>query len=280
MKYFNFLIDTPVSFRATGKFESPSPDWTHYKRYTCDYELMVVTSGILYVAENDHQYVINQGECFLIPPFVDQYGYKSSECSFYWLHFSYKNVIEEVIIAPEDYTIEKNKIVLPSTFKIDDISKIIVMMKQLQDSVRTYHEKMLSDFMTTTILCELHNQFNLAQRKSPFKQLYYDILDYVQWYIHTGIKVSEIAEHFGYNEKYLSHLFSTISGIPLKQYMLSKNIETAKFILSDTNKTINEISSQLGFNDSHNFMKAFKKAVGLTPTEYRNAYSKRLLFYK
>ncbi|WP_244879364.1 hypothetical protein [Paenibacillus cineris] len=27
-------------------------------------------------------------------------------------------------------------------------------------------------------------------------------------------------------------------------------------------------------------MKSFKKIVGLTPTEFRNAYSKRLLFYE
>ena len=105
-------------------------------------------------------------------------------------------------------------------------------------------------------------------------------MDYVKKFIHKNIKVSEIAHHFGYNEKYISFLFKSKSGTSLKQYILFEKMEIAKFILTDTNNTIGEIAVQLGFNDSHNFMKAFKKVVGLTPSESRNAYSKRLLFYE
>ncbi|MNC67761.1 DNA-binding transcriptional regulator AraC [compost metagenome] len=57
-------------------------------------------------------------------------------------------------------------------------------------------------------------------------------------------------------------------------------MEPAKFLLADTNHNINEVSSQLGYTDCHNFMKSFKKIVGLTPTDFRNAYAKRLLFYE
>ncbi|MNE89876.1 HTH-type transcriptional regulator YesS [compost metagenome] len=92
--------------------------------------------------------------------------------------------------------------------------------------------------------------------------------------------MSQIAAYFGYNEKYLSHLFTKISGIPLKQYILQQKMELAKFLLSDTNQNISEVSLQLGYKDCHNFTKSFKKIVGLTPTDFRNAYAKRLLFYE
>ncbi len=57
-------------------------------------------------------------------------------------------------------------------------------------------------------------------------------------------------------------------------------MDQAKYMLTDTNDTINQIAASLSFTDNHNFMKAFKKIVGFTPTEYRNAYSKRLLYDK
>ncbi|MDQ0195914.1 helix-turn-helix domain-containing protein [Paenibacillus wynnii] len=158
------------------------------------------------------------------------------------------------------------------------------MMKQHQDSVRCYNEKTLNDYMSTVILCELHNQLTSSRlsslKRSKQEQLYNDIVDHIKWNQHEQVKVSELADYFGYNEKYLSHLFTTISGVSLKQYILQQKMEMAKFILTDTNQNINEIASQLGYKDCHNFMKSFKKIVGLTATEFRNAYSKLLLIYK
>jgi len=98
--------------------------------------------------------------------------------------------------------------------------------------------------------------------------------------MNKSITVSQIAEEFGFNEKYLSHMFSSISGMPLKQFILQSKINEANFLLSDTNMQIAEISAALGFSDPHVFMKSYKRITGLTPTEYRNAFSRRMLFHK
>jgi AraC family transcriptional regulator of arabinose operon len=154
----------------------------------------------------------------------------------------------------------------------------------LQDCVRSYHNSLQNNYMCTTILCEISSQLLIKRNQENSdlkkKQLFSDIQDYVKWNRNIDIKVSEIAEHFGYNKRYISYLFSTIAGVSLKQYIMQEKIEMAKYLLCDTNDNINEIAYQLGFNDNHNFMKVFKKFVGLTPTQYRNAYATRLLFYK
>ena len=56
-------------------------------------------------------------------------------------------------------------------------------------------------------------------------------------------------------------------------------MEHAKALLADGNSTIAEITDLCGFNDSHTFMRAFKKATGFTPSEYRNTYASRLTNY-
>ncbi|MDE6976631.1 MAG: helix-turn-helix domain-containing protein, partial [Lachnospiraceae bacterium] len=36
---------------------------------------------------------------------------------------------------------------------------------------------------------------------------------------------------------------------------------------------------ELGFSDNHNFSRTYKRLTGLTPSEYRDTFSKRLLFH-
>lgn len=243
-----------------------------------------MTEGVLYLAGDNQQFAVSKGEFLLLPPLTRQYGYKSSDCSFYWLHFHAANGSQTAGPAPLTDDKEGYVIHLPQFGTLRNVEKIIVMMKQLQDSVRSYNQTVLGNYMSTVILCELYSQ-TLPTDADPFKrtkqeQLYHDIVDYIKWSRSEHIKVSQIAAYFGYNEKYLSHLFTVISGISLKQYILQQKMELAKFLLTDTNQNVSEVSLQLGYKDCHNFMKSFKKIVGLTPTGFRNAYAKRLLFYE
>ncbi|OKP98033.1 AraC family transcriptional regulator [Paenibacillus sp. P46E] len=284
MTAFELQVDTPVDLEITGKFVAPSSDWVHLSRVLQDYELIVMTEGVLYLAGDKQQFVVSKGEYLLLPPLTRQYGTRSSDCCFYWLHFSAKSGITITDVAISNHSEQDNVILLPQYGTLKSLEKIIVMMKQLQDSVRGYNHKTLNNYMATVILCELYNQLFHADtdpsKKTKQEQLYNDIVDYIKWSRSEHIKVSQIAAYFGYNDKYLSHLFTTISGISLKQYILQQKMELAKFLLADTNQNISEVSIQLGYTDCHNFMKSFKKIVGLTPTDFRNAYAKRLLFYE
>ncbi len=283
MKGYVFDISTPVKMGITGKFQAPSPEWVHLTRYLIDYELIVMTSGTLYMACDQTHYTVSEGEFLLLPPYTNQHGFKPSNCSFYWMHFSPEHDLHATEMSEMPSPPTYGKIILPEVWRPYNHEKVIVMMKQLQDSVISYHETNLNNYFATTILCELHNQC-VATHKSGTshkkEQLYNDIVNYVRRNLNQNILVSDIANQFGYNEKYLTSAFKKLSGISLKQYVVKEKIEHAKFILIDTNNTIQEIAMQVGYKDSHVFMKSFKRTTGLTPSEYRNAYSKRLMYNK
>lgn len=284
MTYFEFSLTTPLEYNLTGKFQAPSPDWMHFARTMQDFELIVVTEGTAYLQVDQQAFDIGRGDFLLIPPSSRQTGYKSSSCAFYWLHFTSRDPFRKILSDGIPEQMPDERIMIPQTGKAFNLEKIIVIMKHLQDSVRSYHNKLHNDYLCTSVLCELYCQF--MESKAPQnsntkkKQLFNDIQDYIKWYRNTDIKVSEIADHFGYNRRYLSDFFKGIAGISLKQYILQEKIDMAKYLLCETNDNISDIAYSLGFNDNHNFMKVFKKAVGLTPTQYRNAYAKRLLFYQ
>lgn len=284
MSVYEFSAQVPLQYEYTGKFRAPSPSWKHEVFPLKDYELIVMTEGCLYIADDNGQYKVSKGEHLLLVPTPGntRYGYHTSDCSFYWLHFSCKN---DILKLPPGGAVKPmvNTLYIPAIGNLTAPEKVVILMKQLQDSIRSNYDSTFLNYTTTTILCEVYNQF-YPQSGSVLtdakRQIYNDIKDYVKLTLNKNIKVSEIAGHFGYNEKYLSHLFCNINGLPLKQYILQEKMELAKYMLTDTNDTINQIASSLCFFDSHNFMKAFKKIVGLTPTKYRNAFSKRLLYDK
>jgi AraC family transcriptional regulator of arabinose operon len=284
MLAYEFSVESPLSYIFTGKFKAPSSEWKHETFSLTDYELFVMTDGCLYIADDNGQYVVNKGEHLLLSPTPNntRYGYLPSSCSFYWLHFSCSHNISLKDIA-KGFIPAENKLYIPVQAKLSASEKVVILMKQLQDSIRSNYSSTFENYTSTTILCEIHNQVfpqKDIQITESKRQIYNDIIDYVKLTLNRNIKISDIATHFGYNEKYLSHLFSNIENMPLKQYILQEKMELAKYMLSDTNNTINQIAMALCFSDCHNFMKAFKKIGGLTPTEYRNAYSKRLLYDK
>lgn len=293
MKGYQFPVSRPLLYHFTGKFESPSIDWRHEQLPLNDYELIIMTDGALYLQYMDMRYAVKKGEALLLPPSPPpknlRRGYQSASSSFYWLHFSCK---EEVIETSSltglplcESRPDCESITLPASFAISFPEKIIILMKQLQDAVRSGYQAVVLNYMTTSVLCELYQQFLIQTDSCPpakktQSQVYHDIMDFVTRHINEPLTVSRIAASFGYNEKYLSHMFSSLSGIPLKQFILNSKINEANFLLSDTNMHVSDISGILGFTDPHHFMKCYKKITGLTPTEYRNAFSQRMLFHK
>jgi len=288
MLYYEFSLVTPFIHNICGKFESPNPEWMHLTRDLLDFELFIVTEGTLYIGTHQKKYVINKGEYLIMSPTPFQHGYQSSNCTFYWMHFSPTTLISDgdrkknclmiesdEVISPSD----ENHIVIPESGEIPVLDRIIVLMKQLQDCDKRYHSFLQNKFVSTSILCEIFNQNAATYRKNnnvnEKSQLYNDITEYISWHICENIKVNEIADYFGYNEKYLSTFFHRMSGTTLKQYILQAKMDHAKAELSDTNRTVSQIAYNIGFSDPHNFTNAFKKITGLTPTEYRIIYSKR-----
>ena len=101
-------------------------------------------------------------------------------------------------------------------------------MKQLQSNVRDGHSRLALNYETTSLLCELYSQLTKEEAdvdKLSQKQIYSDMLDYIKLNYCNNLRVSDIALHFGYNEKYLSHLFRQLSGMPLKQFILKSKID-------------------------------------------------------
>ena len=283
MNVYKFTSATPFLYNWAGKFEAPNAEWMHLTRQLYDFELIVVTDGILYIADHEKKFTVKKGEYLLMQPTEHQHGYKSSDCSFYWLHFGTMAPYETLNSDSQMSDPDAISVTIPEHGILESSERIVILMKQLQDSERRYGMRCLNNFITSSILSEISAQYFIHSKYTSAdnsNQLFNDIMDYINWHICENLKVSDVAEYFGYNEKYLSTLFKKNSNTSIKQYILQAKMDHAKAELSDTNHSISQIGYNIGYNDPHNFTNAFKKVTGLTPSDFRESYSKRKLYYE
>ena len=66
-------------------------------------------------------------------------------------------------------------------------------------------------------------------------------------------------------------IFKETTQIPLAEYVLFQRIEQVKYLLTETNDTIAVIAEKTGFQTKSHFFSVFKKATGLTPSQFRDA---------
>ena len=64
-------------------------------------------------------------------------------------------------------------------------------------------------------------------------------------------------------------LFKTCFGITPYHYHLNIRMTKALHLLMQKDQSINEVSLQVGFNDTNTFRRSFKKFYGVTPSKYR-----------
>lgn len=271
----------------SGKFEAPSDDWMHEDFDLTDFELIIMTENVLYIEYNHTPFTVHPNEYLLLPPLAApgnrRKGLKASNCSFYWIHFS--SCAPYTLLQPDaakETNSDSTSIRIPIQGITPNPAKLVALMKQLQSNVRDGHSRLALNYETTSLLCELYSQLTKEEAdvdKLSQKQIYSDMLDYIKLNYCNNLRVSDIALHFGYNEKYLSHLFRQLSGMPLKQFILKSKIDEANYLLTDTNLSIGEIAVKLGYTDAHNFARTYKKCTGLSPSAYRESYAKRLLYH-
>ena len=82
--------------------------------------------------------------------------------------------------------------------------------------------------------------------------------------------VKYLAEHVHLSPSYLSDLLKKETGKNAQEHIHFYLIEEAKNLLLNSEKNINEIAFDLGFEYPQYFNKLFKKKTGKTPMEYRN----------
>jgi len=94
------------------------------------------------------------------------------------------------------------------------------------------------------------------------------IATYIREHIGERLTVEQIATHFHYSRARLSTIYKQITGVGINESITSLRIFRAKQMLREKNKTVSQISEELGFASPQYFSHKFTQIVGCPPSRY------------
>lgn len=107
-----------------------------------------------------------------------------------------------------------------------------------------------------------------------------NVIDYCENNLDYEISLEEIAFKAGYSVFHFCRLFQLATGYAPKEYIRKRRLSQAAMELYDTGSYIRNICYKWGFNSHENFVRAFRKQFGVSPSQYRECKSSLNLFHR
>ena len=149
-----------------------------------------------------------------------------------------------------------------------------------QESLEPGHEvaarRYLELFLMQCCRRALKNGFlrERAPRASPLARLE-RVRQYLDQNYAEPHTLGELAKRAGLSRTYLCRSFKRYTGRRVFDYLIERRIQAAMMRLRGTSDKIASIALESGFSDTAYFNRKFRRAVGMTPREYRGPSAAR-----
>ncbi len=116
--------------------------------------------------------------------------------------------------------------------------------------------------------CKIVQATPEIQKAGNIQQEYVDKAKLLLFKNQYQMSVEILAQQIGLSRKYLTSIFAKCTGFTVQNYITLKKLELAKDMLLDGDYLVKDVADILGYYDYAAFSRAFKKNVGLSPTEF------------
>lgn len=89
--------------------------------------------------------------------------------------------------------------------------------------------------------------------------------------LRSAATIDELCEPLGIGRRQLERRFQRDVGLSPAEYRQRLRLERARWLLQNTDLEVTEVSLECGFQDSSNFARVVRSAMGLSPSEVRKA---------
>jgi AraC family transcriptional regulator len=135
-----------------------------------------------------------------------------------------------------------------------------------------------SSLLLAARLASTHSEFVTAR---PLTRLQYRldngrlkrVLAYVEEHLAEEITLSDLANVACLSLFHFARAFAATVGMPPHRYVSSRRLENAKKQIAAGKASMNEVAFDCRFSSQSSFGRAFRRATGMTPAEYRRKRS-------
>ncbi len=255
----------------------------HYHDYV---QIWYVKKGKCVHYLNDVEYKFSAGDIFVLPPYIphqivskDTQDIELIGCGFLESFVDDGNNSDFSFLKPFMVKTEDVKPLFTlngaALKKIENIFDEIIFEYQHKEKYFELYIKANILKMLSVIAREYHKDlYRNNNNMLKYKGIITEVIDYMKEHCKEKIYIQDVCEIADLSPTYFSHVFKYMTGRTFSEYLRFLKIEKAKeLLLNNTeNKTIGEISSEIGFDDHGYFDRVFKNEVGISPKNFKNFY--------
>ncbi len=231
------------------------------------YMVFLCVKGKGYLDLQDRRHAISAGDVFFTFPHIPHtYGAEDDDpWSIYWAHFYTADASFAEILRESQITVLQPKVRSPRAQEIADPFQTI--LSGIYSA--TIHEHRYKQSVFAQMLFKILLLSENSGRKDP---LVARALEYIQDNWSAYLSLDQISDALGVSKYHLSHVFTRTMGVSIKQYILMRRLDNAKFLLESTDKSIGEIAELCAYESATYFSNAFKKYTARSPQNYRKLF--------
>jgi len=132
-----------------------------------------------------------------------------------------------------------------------------------ENCIDTYEEKLMDAIVA--IHEKIHSQFDLNKNSQKMKMA----VEYIEENYASDLNMAVVSNYISMNYSLFSYSFKQYTGSNFVNFLKDIRMKKAKELLAETDMKIIEISQEVGYDNEKHFMKIFKAACGVSPSEYR-----------
>jgi AraC family transcriptional regulator len=95
------------------------------------------------------------------------------------------------------------------------------------------------------------------------------VLEYIAANSHLDLRLDDLAKIADMSQFHFARLFRLSMGVTPHRYLMDQRLQQAKALLRLDSRTIAEVATEIGFVNAGHFARAFKRHLGVSPTEWQ-----------
>ena len=96
---------------------------------------------------------------------------------------------------------------------------------------------------------------------------------YIADHLADDLSLEAVARAANVSRFHLARLFRAETGSSVHEYVIEARMERARYLLAYTREPVGVVAGLCGFSEAGNFSAAFRKATGMTPSDFRRQSS-------
>ena len=99
-----------------------------------------------------------------------------------------------------------------------------------------------------------------------------EVFEFIEANYNKGITLCDVAKAVGYSPAYLTNRVKQETGRTVNRWIIERRVAQELFLLSNTNQSVEEIATAIGYQNTCHFFRQFRQYQGTTPQAWRKKH--------